>query len=208
MPADSNSNSSSQRVDYCHQYYQYQHHTSKKNNNGLKKHQCEKWTTKYQQLLEFKAEQGHCNVPHGYKKNVGLALWVKRQRHQYNMLLGKKKSTLTGERIRLLEEIGHTWNYHDSTWEKQYEDLRQYSILHGHCDVPSSYKENLKLASWVITTRRQCKLLKDGKPGSMTLERLTKLDGIGFPGAKKCIINIMNQHNNDDSNKNGQVKFS
>ena len=42
----------------------------------------------------------------------------------------------------------------------------------------------------------------------MTLERLTKLDGIGFPGAKKCITNIINQNNNDDSNKKGQVKFS
>ena len=59
------------------------------------------------------------------------------------MLLGKKKSTLTGERIRLLEEIGHTWNYHDSAWEKQYEELRQYFAKYGHWYVRSKKPKNV-----------------------------------------------------------------
>jgi hypothetical protein len=133
--------------------------------------------------------------------------WVKRQRHQYNLLVEKKQSTLTGERIRLLESIGFVWSCLNSAWEKHFDELRQYSIMHGHwyvfcfcmvfifirdsavsarfvccfviyrssyylissycnayciiytnllfhSDVPSSYKENLKLASWVITQRR------------------------------------------------------
>lgn len=57
---------------------------------------------------------------------------MKRQRHQYNLLVEKKQSTLTGERIRLLESIGFVWSCLDSAWEKHFDELRQYSIMHGH----------------------------------------------------------------------------
>lgn len=144
------------------------------------KHQCKQWTVKYQELLAFKAKEGHCNVPHGYKKNTGLAMWVKRQRRQFNIIVDNQLSTLTGERIRLLNDIGFVWSCFDSAWEQHFEELRHFAICNGHCVVPSTYIENPKLASWAITQRRQCKLLGDGKPSSMTLKRLAALQRIGF----------------------------
>lgn len=143
---------------------------------------------------------------------------MKRQRHQYILLVEKKKesSTLTSERIRLLEKIGFDWRCLNSAWENNYKELCRYSLLNGHwyviiddriiefissycpyrthmlcmvdCQswilyhvysainvqsdthwlcthrtllcytlyshVPSTYKKNTKLASWVILQRR------------------------------------------------------
>mmetsp|Transcript_14286 Transcript_14286/g.32889 ORF Transcript_14286/g.32889 Transcript_14286/m.32889 type:complete len:566 (-) Transcript_14286:737-2434(-) len=118
------------------------------------KHQCKQWTLRFQELLSYKAKEGHCNVPHGYKDNLGLAMWVKRQRHQYNLLVDNKTSTLTDERIKLLENIGFVWNCLESAWEQHYQDLRDFMIRNGHCAVPSTYEVNPKLASWVVTQRR------------------------------------------------------
>jgi len=145
------------------------------------KHQCKQWTLKFHELLGFKEKMGHCNVPHGYKENLALAMWVKRQRHQYNLLVEKKTSTLTGERIKLLENIGFVWNCLETAWEQHFQDLRDYVMRTGHCAVPPTYKTNTRLASWVVTQRRQCKLLEDGKQSSMNPKRLEKLKQIGFP---------------------------
>lgn len=145
------------------------------------KHQCKQWTLKFHELLAFKEKMGHCNVPHGYKANLALAMWVKRQRHQYNLMMEKKTSTLTGERIKLLENIGFVWNCLETAWDQHFQDLRAFVLRTGHCAVPSTYKRNPRLASWVVTQRRQCKLLEDGKQSSMTQKRLEKLKQIGFP---------------------------
>eukprot|EP00535_Pseudo-nitzschia_heimii_P000966 CAMPEP_0197187460 /NCGR_PEP_ID=MMETSP1423-20130617/15893_1 /TAXON_ID=476441 /ORGANISM="Pseudo-nitzschia heimii, Strain UNC1101" /LENGTH=540 /DNA_ID=CAMNT_0042639035 /DNA_START=294 /DNA_END=1916 /DNA_ORIENTATION=+ len=145
------------------------------------KHQCKQWTLKFHELLAFKERTGHCNVPHGYKENLALAMWVKRQRHQYNLMIEKKTSTLTGERIKLLENIGFVWNCLETAWEQHFRDLCHFVMQTGHCAVPTTYKRNLRLASWVVTQRRQCKLLEDGKQSSMTPKRLEKLRQIGFP---------------------------
>jgi len=145
------------------------------------KHQCKQWTIKFHELLAFKGSMGHCNVPHGYKDNLALAMWVKRQRHQYNLMVDKKTSTLTGERIKLLENLGFVWNCLETAWEQHFQDLHHFVMRTGHCAVPSTYKRNPRLASWVVTQRRQCKLLEDGKQSSMTRKRLEKLVQIGFP---------------------------
>jgi len=156
------------------------------------KHQCKQWTIKFHELLAFKGRMGHCNVPHGYKDNLALAMWVKRQRHQYNLMVDKKTSTLTGERIKLLENIGFVWNCLETAWEQHFQDLRHFVMRTGHCAVPSTYKRNPRLASWVVTQRRQCKLLEDGKQSSMTRKRLEKLLQIGFPVKTKKASTNMN----------------
>ena len=58
--------------------------------------------------------------------------WVKRQRHQYNLMTEKKTSTLTGERIRLLEKIGFVWNCLDTAWQQLYKELCIFKMRTGH----------------------------------------------------------------------------
>eukprot|EP00529_Nitzschia_sp_RCC80_P016737 CAMPEP_0113451656 /NCGR_PEP_ID=MMETSP0014_2-20120614/6449_1 /TAXON_ID=2857 /ORGANISM="Nitzschia sp." /LENGTH=649 /DNA_ID=CAMNT_0000343015 /DNA_START=363 /DNA_END=2312 /DNA_ORIENTATION=- /assembly_acc=CAM_ASM_000159 len=143
-------------------------------------YQCEQWTEKFNDLVNFKTTHGHCQVPHAYKENVGLARWVKRQRYQYKLMMENKQSTMTSERVRLLEDIGFIWDSHASTWEDRLNELKEYAAVHGNCNVPSSYSGNPKLATWIKCQRRQYKLLQEGRTSNMTLERMKELEKIGF----------------------------
>ncbi len=64
----------------------------------------DKWEERYLQLLYFKGENGHCNVPYNYLDNPELARWVSNQRQS------RKNGKLLPERERLLEEIGFLWS--------------------------------------------------------------------------------------------------
>ena len=89
-------------------------------------------------------------------------------------------STITEQRIRLLEEAGFIWDVHGTTWEQKVLELREYRDKFSNCDVPCSFPENPQLAIWVKCQRRQYKLFIEGSPSSMTAERIRELEGVGF----------------------------
>jgi hypothetical protein len=149
-------------------------------NVRFREYQAEIWSEKFEDLCEFRRFYGHCHVPHTYERNAPLAQWVKRQRYQYKLKLEGKRSTLSDERVRLLNKIGFIWNSHDAVWEERWNELLQYKRLHGHCVVPSNYEKNPQLAVWVKRQRRQYKFYCEDKPTSMTPERITKLEKLGF----------------------------
>ena len=63
---------------------------------------------------------------------------------------------------------------------ERYTELVEFKSKHGHCLVPSNYKENPPLAEWVKRQRYQYKLRNLGEHNSMTLERIEKLEQLGF----------------------------
>ncbi|KAL9179467.1 hypothetical protein ACHAXT_008757 [Thalassiosira profunda] len=67
------------------------------------------WNDRYEQLLEFKKENGHCVVPQHYARNRPLGKWVAKQREQYRFYREGKHSFLTEERIDLLKSVGFVW---------------------------------------------------------------------------------------------------
>ena len=67
------------------------------------------WEQRYQELVAFKAREGHCNVPAGYPANRQLGMWLNNQRAR------KKKGTLSAERIALLTDLGVVWNLRKKT---------------------------------------------------------------------------------------------
>jgi len=70
------------------------------------------WEERYNELLEFKAKFGHCNVTQRTEFHT-LALWVARQRKNYQCIKeGKSADGLSEERMRLLEEAGFEWRRH------------------------------------------------------------------------------------------------
>lgn len=77
------------------------------------------------------------------------AQWVKRQRYQYKLKLEGKRSTLSDERVKLLNQIGFIWNSHDVVWEERWHELIAFKNAHGNCIVPSNYDKNPQLAVWV-----------------------------------------------------------
>ena len=70
-----------------------------------------------QKLQEYKEKHGDCNVPHRYKQNKPLGLWVSDLRTSYRF---RKKGVdkkgkrcgydLTDDRIRRLESMGFEWS--------------------------------------------------------------------------------------------------
>ena len=108
----------------------------------------EKWDQKLTELIEFRAANGHTLVPHTYDPNPQLARWVKRQRRQYKLMQTGKTSTMTPERVAILEEAGFVWDSHEVSWREKVQELIQYREKHGDCLVPSSYRENPQLATW------------------------------------------------------------
>jgi hypothetical protein len=67
------------------------------------------WEERFNELVKFKAEMGHCNVPSLNKENQKLATWVKCARRQYKLLFAGKKSNMTPERATRLANIGFVW---------------------------------------------------------------------------------------------------
>mmetsp|Transcript_25503 Transcript_25503/g.61313 ORF Transcript_25503/g.61313 Transcript_25503/m.61313 type:complete len:309 (+) Transcript_25503:118-1044(+) len=71
-----------------------------------------KWEEKYSDLIEYKRVHGHCNVPTRSKKKEyqKLGNWVGWNRVEYKKHKDGKDSTITEERIKLLEDIGFCFN--------------------------------------------------------------------------------------------------
>ena len=68
---------------------------------------------------------------------------------------------------RLVDQIG-------STWDERYGELLAFKETHGHCGVPVSFvtPNGHALGRWVGKQRK--------KRGSLSPERMTRLNGIGF----------------------------
>ncbi|MEI6091226.1 MAG: helicase associated domain-containing protein [bacterium] len=59
------------------------------------------WDKNYNNLLEFKCKNGHCNVPLKYSEIWGLGTWVYAMR--------KNKNKLAKEKVKRLDSIGFNW---------------------------------------------------------------------------------------------------
>ena len=68
------------------------------------------WQQRFEELLEFKQINGHCNVPQVYKPNKALGLWVHTQRTRYKKMKEGKLSPQNGERFQCLEKVGFQWS--------------------------------------------------------------------------------------------------
>jgi hypothetical protein len=68
----------------------------------------------------------------------------------------------------------------DQGWDDQYRALQAYRLQFGDCNVPARYKSNAKLGRWVMTQRHQFTLLTQGLQSALTMERIQRLDGVGF----------------------------
>jgi hypothetical protein len=165
------------RFDPYHRYEQY---------DGLKKLRCSKrqlsgtgddkksateglprklrsWDQSFQLLVDYKEQNGHCNVPHGYKLDPILGRWVSQQR--------TIKDSLSDNQCAKLADLGFSWSIHRA-WEENFKLLVDYKEQHGHCNVPQKYEQDPVLGLWVVNQRQR----KD----SLSAEQLSKLDDLGF----------------------------
>jgi hypothetical protein len=140
-------------------------------------YQSEKWMHRYHDLLEYRKQNGHCNVPFDFKEKPFLSQWVKRQRHQYKCKFNGKHSHLTSERIGLLEMVGFIWDSHAAAWEENFEVLKEFKKKHNHSHVPIALNQ---LSTWVKRQRRQYKRFISKLPSTLTEDRISRLTVQGF----------------------------
>ena len=87
-------------------------------------------------------------VPGDYDDNPKLATWVGLQRKQYRLKQMGRPSHILEERISLLNNLGFTWNAKEATWDKRFEELKEYKEQFGVCTVPLS-EDFFQLGRWV-----------------------------------------------------------
>jgi len=132
------------------------------------------WNQRFDELVTFKKEHGHCNVSYKYTEYPQLAEWVRTQRTSH------KKGRLPDDRIQRLDGIGFAWSppTNDQEWEKRYNELLAYKNAYGYADFPVNSAGNPRLGSWVAFQRAQ------HENGELSHDRIQRLNDIGFSWTK------------------------
>jgi hypothetical protein len=142
------------------------------------------WMERYGELQEYRKHNGDCLVPNRYKANHQLAIWVGTQRSEYKIFREglPGPSSMTTERIDLLNTLDFVWFVADFLWNERYRELQEYYEHHSDCLVPLVYKANPQLSIWVGTQRSDYKTLREGlpQPNYMSTERIDLLNKLDF----------------------------
>jgi hypothetical protein len=132
---------------------------------------ADKWMERFEQFKRFKEQHGHCEVGQVEGEESELSQWVSTQR-------GRNASgKLQVEQKAKLDSIGFNWtpdSKNDLKWQEMYEQLKKYHAENGDADVPSRWKQNPKLASWVAAQRER------RKAGMIPNGQTRLLDELGF----------------------------
>jgi hypothetical protein len=167
----------------------------------------QKWLEKYQCLVKFTEDNGHCIVPRNDDTGAHSPLysWVQVQRKHHNKPTRKEK--LSPDRKALLDKIGFNFqslphshkkmnkhNKHDQKWHEKHQCLVKFTEDNGHCIVPKNDDTGAQtaLCCWVQLQRRS-----HNKPTSkekLPPERKALLDKIGFNFQEGAQAKIWDQH--------------
>lgn len=138
------------------------------------------WDARFQELVNFKQNTGHCDVPYGWNDNKELSKWVQKQRYLYTLKTRGSKSNLTDEREEKLKILGFVWNASSTSWDTHFDALCQYKKRYGNCNVPRPYADNPKLSNWVYNHRSEYSRKRRGLKNNLTSGREAKLNSVGF----------------------------
>ena len=126
------------------------------------------WYEKYLLLKEYKKEHGNCFVPSSFVLgDVNLGIWVNNQRQFY------KNDKLSQNRREMLDALGFSWDPRGDKRERNFALLENFKEREGHCNVPTTYKEDgVSLGSWL---NRQRVEMKRGRLDESYQRRLEEL---------------------------------
>lgn len=109
------------------------------------------WDQWFEMLTAFKAEKGHCLVPHNYKTPEGYPLWYWVRK----MCRDKSSGELSAGQIERLNSLEFVWDLQDLSWEKGFAALQAYKAEYGDCLVPDGYvtRDDYPLGIWARDQR-------------------------------------------------------
>jgi len=148
------------------------------NHNNQNRRQ-DKWDKKYAELLEYKKQNGDCNVPATYRHSP-LGTWVSKQREEMKKLKDKKSSQLDMYRINKLNEINFQWRLQNCSvvsFDERLEALKEFKEKHGHVKIPRNHPD---WGNWPNHIRNQYKNYLAGRKAKISKEKVEALLAIGF----------------------------
>jgi len=122
------------------------------------------WQKMYELACAYYKQYKHLNIPRTFKTKdgitedkdgVGLGIWIRNQRKNYDKLSNEKK--------QLLKEIGFELKPLENQWQKMYNLALNYFNHYGHSNIPIKFKtkngidevaEGLALGVWINTQRQ------------------------------------------------------
>jgi hypothetical protein len=131
------------------------------------------WRDSLEKLRQFVEKHGHSDVPPGWVDDPNLSVWLETQR------IAKRKGALQVERVQRLQSLGVSWGTETplppaDIWQKRYDELKSYKEEHGNCNVPTHYRKNPALGSWVTSQRRYM------KNGQLSPDKVRLLEDLNF----------------------------
>ena len=136
------------------------------------------WSRKVVLLMSYKQQHGDCKVPGSHKE---LGAFVHNQRSHYNYWKAGKKTSMTQERIDILNHIGFFWGAKHPA-PKSWDDwMEEFEGLHEKLGTnPRDVDKTTDLGKWVRRQRRDLKRLKKGSVSSLSLDQASRLKAVGF----------------------------
>ena len=132
------------------------------------------WENAYAHAKAYQKEHGDLNVPARYVCVDGFRLgsWICNRRADYAK--ARKRSGLTPDQIRCLNELGMIWSRVDFDFERGYASAARYAAEYGDLRVPAGYldEDGFKLGAWLNNQRN--------KRDVLSAERRERLENLGL----------------------------
>jgi hypothetical protein len=111
------------------------------------------------------------------------------QRHMYSKLVHGQETSMTPERLRLLNSIRFQWVRKTTEclkWEDRFEQLKQFREKHGHLRIPQKLDDPPGLGNWVLEQRRRQREMflpeseRRSAKGPLSQEQIEMMESLGF----------------------------
>jgi len=134
----------------------------------------ETWMEKYDALKVWAAQHGHTRIKRRDTEAPTLANWVWIQRGRGRLPIvdrwsGTTNTGLHREQRELLNDIGFSWNPHEDSWDKSFQEMTQ-AVEKGE---DPNWPNTSKTSGWVANQREK------KKKGILRGDRVTRLERLG-----------------------------
>ncbi len=132
-----------------------------------KNHSDETFESRLDELKALVASDGKVKRTNQYEP--GMKTWLYHQQRCF------REGKLSKDKIQALRDVGVTLKMTQRvSWDARLMELIEFKRIHGHCNVPATWRHNKELGSWVGTQR------KYKRTGKLSDERISALTSVGL----------------------------
>ncbi len=157
-------------------------------------------------LKLFKEKYGHVYVSVSFPEDKSLAKFCVQVRQAHNNPGKSKMKKLTIENIARLDALGFDWTsqeYVTRLFDERIDDLEKYKRTHGHLSM--KIHEDRSLYEFCAGVRYSLKHVDKDGTRKVTVERIARLDALGFKWAKTLEASVDAPHLHMRSNEPYEV---